>query len=242
VRLTTRRQLVGSVDGWALLAISYIEGTVLGTEPAALGLLAQTVGRLHALPHAAPSASNDSRCHPDSVAHAARQLALYGSRVPPEFRPLAADLHASMLALQQYTPPELHTTHGDCWYMNAVRGPDGRVVLIDWDNAGIGLPLLDLGTLLLSSHFDPSQPLVLEPSAAKIEAIMRGYRQARPIDRRDLESLADAMRFLLAFQLGSYAADERRVAHPEFPFVLRKLRARTNAALPIAEIAARYSE
>jgi hypothetical protein len=32
----------------------------------------------------------------------------------------------------------------------------------------------------------------------------------------------------LAFQLGEYAADEARVSHPDFPFVLRKLQARAD--------------
>ena len=48
------------------------------------------------------------------------------------------------------------------------------------------------------------------------------------------------MRFLLAFQLGSYVADDTLTRHADFPFVLAKLHARYLATQPIAEIAARY--
>ena len=48
------------------------------------------------------------------------------------------------------------------------------------------------------------------------------------------------MRFLLAFQLGSYVADETLYTHPDFAFVLEKLQARYQATQPIADIAVQY--
>jgi Ser/Thr protein kinase RdoA (MazF antagonist) len=240
VRVTIDQQRVGVIDGWAITILSYVDGSVLGTSSADdLGDLAQTVGRLHSLHVDNQSLFAQARGHPNNIATAAQQLASYGANVPPAFQALATNLHASMRALQ-HLPQQLCITHGDCWYQNAIKTSAGQVTLIDWDNAGVGLPLLDLGNLLLTAHFDLSQPLVLEPHEATIKAMMHGYQQQRQIVAAERACIADAMRFLLAFQLGSYAADNTLAQHADFPFVLEKLQARYQATQPIAEIAAQY--
>jgi Ser/Thr protein kinase RdoA (MazF antagonist) len=241
VRATTDQQLVAVIDGWAILILSYVDGSVLGTSSADdLGALAQTAGRLHNLHVEDQSLFTQSRNHPDIIATATQQLANFGANVPVAFHAFANNLHASMRALQQHLSQQLGMTHGDCWYQNAIKTSAGQVTLIDWDQAGIGWPLLDLGNLLLTAHFDLSQPLVLEPHEATIKAIMHGYQQQRRIAAAERPCIADAMRFLLAFQLGSYVADDTLVKHADFPFVLEKLYARYQATQPIAEIAAQY--
>jgi Ser/Thr protein kinase RdoA (MazF antagonist) len=242
VRPTIDRQLVGAVDDWACLALSYVEGSVLdGTSADELGALGQVLGRLHSLPVDRRQSFAKSRCHSEHIATAAQQLASHGAMLPQAFQPLAVNLHAAMLALQQL-PEQLCMTHGDCWYNNAVRAPDGKVTLIDWDNIGLGLPLLDLGNLLLTSQFDLRQPLLLEANDAKIKAILQGYQQEHQIAQHAKASIAAAMSFLLAFQLGGYVADATLLQHSEFPFVLRKLQARYDVIYNIASIAARYIE
>jgi Ser/Thr protein kinase RdoA (MazF antagonist) len=242
VRPTSGQQLAGTIDGWACLALSYIDGSVLDRSSAGdLGAVGQLLGRLHALEADPQLFSTTSRCHPEHIATAARQLASHSAKLPQAFQPLAADLRAAMLALQQL-PEHLCITHGDCWYQNAVKAPGGEVTLIDWDNVGVGLPLLDLGNLLLTSHFDLQQPLQLAANQPAIQAIMRGYQQHSRIAQADRASIAAAMSFLLAFQLGSYVVDDALIQHPEFPFVLQKLQARYDVIYNIASIAARYIE
>jgi Ser/Thr protein kinase RdoA (MazF antagonist) len=241
VRATIDQHLVGQIDKWAILILSYVDGSVLRMGSADdLGALAQTVGQLHCLRVADLSLFPQSRAHPDAIAAAAQQLASYGASLPPAFQAFAANLHTSMRALQQQLPEQLCITHGDCWYQNAIKHRASQVVLIDWDNAGVGWPLLDLSNLLLTAHFDLSQPLVLEPNEAAIKAMMQGYQQQRQIVAAERACIADAMRFLLAFQLGSYIADATLAEHADFPFVLEKLHARYQATQPIAEIAAQY--
>jgi thiamine kinase-like enzyme len=145
-----------------------------------------------------------------------------------------------MRALQQHVHPQFGITHGDCWYQNVIKSGVGQVALIDWDEAGVGLPLLDLGYMLLTSHFDLDQPLVLEPNAANIKAMIQGYQQHCIIGPEAQPHITDAMRFLLAFQLGSYIGDNTLLQHPEFLFVLEKLQARYQATQPIADLAAQY--
>jgi thiamine kinase-like enzyme len=241
VRTTVDGQFVALVDDWLIMVLSYIEGDVLGVEPAALEALAQLIGRLHTLPlDAQPQlVLAPARCHPDRIAIAAEQLDRNRTKVPEAFRSLVTNLHSAMIILST-TQLRLSIVHGDCWYRNAIWKSDGSVALIDWDLAGIGSPLLELGNLLLTSHFDFDHPLHLETDQAKIRAIMLGYQQHCSIRQRDGESLANAMRFLLAYQLGSYIADDSRYLHPEFPFVLQKLQARYDATQRIAEIAKAY--
>jgi hypothetical protein len=67
-----------------------------------------------------------------------------------------------------------------------------------------------------------------------------GLSTAAPERAADRMYLADVLRFLLAFQLGSYVADATLIRHADFPFVLQKLQARYQATQPIAGIAAQY--
>jgi Ser/Thr protein kinase RdoA (MazF antagonist) len=238
VRPTITGQRVGVTAQWAVLMVSYIEGAMLAPEPAQLSGLAQMVARLHVLPSIVLPYGEHARCHPQTIAIALDQLNSYGRRIPPAFSSLVAELRASMESLLHHAGDgALCLTHGDCWYQNAIQGTEGSVTLIDWDNVGAGLPLLDLGGLLLTAHFDLRRPLLLQPSTTKIAAIVQGYKQLRPITAREQALLAEAMHFLLAVQLGSYLADGALVQHSEFPFVLQKLQARQEAARPIADIA-----
>ncbi len=237
---TTDQQLVGIVDDWAITVLTYVEGTPLGTHPADLGALAQTLGRLHTLPVDEQLVYAKSRCHPDTIATAAHQLATHRQNVPEEFHSLVRKLFTTMIALQQQAGPYLCITHGDCWYRNAIKTREGNIVLIDWDQSGIGLPQLDLGNVLLSSHFNFDQPLQIDVDASKIKAIVQGYQQQCPIRAQNREYLANTMRFLLAWQLGSYLADNRLCLHPDFPLVLHKLQARYHATGDIADIAVDY--
>jgi aminoglycoside phosphotransferase (APT) family kinase protein len=241
VRATKDQQLVGKIDDWAISMLSYVEGSVLEmTSAADLEAFAQVVGRLHSLRVDKSSSFAASRCHPDNIRVAGQRLERYHANVPAPFQKLAANLHAAMIALQQAADQQLCITHGDCWYRNAIKTVSGQVTLIDWDNVGIGRPLLELGNLLLTSHFDLSRPLVLAPNVANIKAIQQGYQQHCWIAPAERAHIAGAMRFLLAFQLGSYVADETLYTHPDFAFVLEKLQARYQATQPIADIAVQY--
>jgi Ser/Thr protein kinase RdoA (MazF antagonist) len=242
VRATVNQKLIGTVADWATVVLTYVDGDVLGRQPTNLGQLAYLLGQLHTLSVDDHSTMTKSRCHPDHVSTAIHQLATHGANVPREYRSLVTDLHISMLTLQRREQQDLRITHGDCWYRNAIKTRDDHVILIDWDLAGAGLPLLELGNLLITSHFDLSQPLHLRADNSIIKEIMRGYQQRCALSQEDREKLVYAMRFLLAYQLGSYVADAALVVHPDFPFVLQKLQARYDVAQEIADIAADYIE
>ncbi len=114
--------------------------------------------------------------------------------------------------------------HGDCWHANAVRTVHDTLVLIDWDCAGLGPAVLDLGNLLLTSHYDLSAPLVLEPDQSSIHAIMEGYQSQRLLTEQERMSIADAVRFPLAFHAGNYLEQADDVGSETI--FLQKLQAR----------------
>jgi len=240
VRRTMNRQSVGIVDDWAITVLTYVDGTLLGTSPTDLAALAEMLGRLHTIRVGGHHSWAASRNHPETMITSAQQLATHRDKVPDAFRALVTNLHDAMITLQRQSGQHFQVTHGDCWHMNAIKRCDGDVVLIDWDQSGIGLPLLDLGNLLLTSHFDMNQPLHLEVDDRKIKAIVHGYQQQCPIIVQNSEHMANAMRFLLAWQLGSYVADDTLFLHPDFPFHLRKLQARYHATQYIADRAIDY--
>jgi thiamine kinase-like enzyme len=134
----------------------------------------------------------------------------------------------------------LRLTHGDCWYKNAIKTADQGVVLIDWDCAGVGLPILDLGYLLLTSHYDLTQPFRVTADQEKIRAILRGYRAARPIVYEERTLLETAVQSAQAYHLGEYLEEHSQIDADDL--VLQKMQARFDAATSIAQIAVHYLE
>jgi Ser/Thr protein kinase RdoA (MazF antagonist) len=240
VRRTRARQLVGMRDTWALLLLSFIEGEVITPEPANLRLLGVRLGQLHGLAHDPASVMRLSRCHPETIASRTIPQLNAGSQSAPEaFAALFQSLSASMSAIVQMEHLPLGITHGDCWYMNAIKAEAQDVRLIDWDNVGIGAPILDLGYLLLSSHFDLADRPSIKPDRDKIRAIMEGYQGQYHLSGKEVRCLLPAVRFLLAYQLGEYYENNAPL-HEEDPFLV-KTQQRFNSTATIARLAKTYA-
>jgi Ser/Thr protein kinase RdoA (MazF antagonist) len=240
VRRTRAGDRVGWLDGWATLLLSYMDGTQIERAPAGLCSLAQTTARLHSLRFKPLRNLRYGRCHPNTIVGTGNQLAQASGRVPARFQPFILDLYQAMLDLQKYKWSALTITHGDCWYQNAISTSNGNVVLVDWDNAGIGLPILDLGYLLLTSHFDVTQPLNVKPEEAIIRSILEGYQRERHMLYEETQLLEEAMHFLLAFQIAKQIAYQENRSQEDFPLLLEKLQARQDAIHGILAIARDY--
>jgi len=241
IRLTGGHQLVGMRDNWATLLISFIEGTVLTPQPPDLRLLGARLGQLHSLTGPPPPGSRQSRCHPKNIAkRTMAQLYTDSLSVPTAYTPLFIDLHASMQAIIEEEPAIIRVTHGDIWYLNAIKTGTERVDIIDWDNIGVGFPILDLGYLLLSSHFNLDDPLTMKPDEAKVQAIMQGYQQYYRLSRQEKNIMLHAVRFLLAYHLGAYRANQTHLQEDDL--FLIKTQERFNSSVTIAQIAETYVE
>jgi Ser/Thr protein kinase RdoA (MazF antagonist) len=228
--------------GYCALALTYLPGQPLPMTAIHVGRLAEALGQLHALDlESAPNATLPSSWwHPlnRATAPVLEQLAAVADAVPPEWRPLHAAFVSTLGALRERDDLPPAAIHGDCFPANALETAAGQVTLIDWDCAGVGAAVLDLGTLLLDAHPDPApgEPMVVNREL--VAAILAGYRRHRELAEPEREILLEAMRFGVAF-VGSlrFAWAREQGWGGRIERSLRRLRARYAAAEAVARLA-----
>lgn len=188
------------------LVTTFIAGMPTAFAPARLGQLGETLGRFHALspPISAgvegardgPGPLPAARMLPRTELAAARSwLDEVRDRVPRAYR--ARYEVAAEVCRNLDLPEDLPTTliHNDCHPGNSVQQPDGRVVLIDWEGAGRGPAIVDLGFLLVSCEITAFGPNRLAPDPGRLAAIIAGYCRHHRLTARELARLAEAIRF-----------------------------------------------
>jgi len=207
---------VGVAGAWLTLATTFIPGAALARGQ--LGLLGAALGRLHALPvpaaHPRPGSGPGGRAAPGlaswqptaAIPAALGRLDAVAALLPGEWRPLHEQFRAILFAVQAAAPglPRA-VVHGGAWPGNAVVIPDGRAVLIDWENGGLGLPVVDLGNCLLECHLDPGlragqrAAQHIRPDPGRIAAVLDGYTRRRQLDDAERKILPDGIRFATAY-------------------------------------------
>ena len=145
--------------------------------------------------------------HPETAVPAALgRLEAVQSLIPAGQRRLLEQFRAVLLAVQQRA--ELlpaAVVHGDPRPGNAIRTAPDQVTLIDWENAGLGMPLLDLGYCLLECHLDTAVPVDppaawhIEPDEDRIAALAAGYSRWRRLEPAEQDMLPEGIRFAAAF-------------------------------------------
>jgi len=137
---------------------------------------------------------------------------------------------------------------GDAWPGNAVVTPDGRAALIDWENGGLGLPVVDLGNCLLESHLDPGLPAgqpaawLIQPDPRRIAAVLDGYTRWRQLDDSERKILPDGIRFATAY-IGAIHFERALidgVRGATMDARLARLRNRIAVSQAVADLAAQY--
>jgi Ser/Thr protein kinase RdoA (MazF antagonist) len=220
---------VGVAGPWLTIAATSVPGRALARGQ--LGLLGAALGRLHALPvpaappgpepepgpAAGPAPDGDpaldagpvpglSSWHPAAAIPAGlARLDAVAARLPGEWRPLHEQFRATLLAVQAAAPGLPYAVvHGDAWPGNAVVMADDQAALVDWENGGLGLPVVDLGHSLLECPLDPDLPAgqaaawPIQPDPERIAVVLDGYTQWRQLDYSEREILPDGIRFATA--------------------------------------------
>ena len=186
-------------ENWMTLMVSYIEGELADFSSEHLTLLGARLGMLHTHSEQIANSTNSfafptSRLHP-------RQLptqAAFSSKdvqLPSEIQKLYKASATTLGTLQQATLLPITLLHGDCWPHNAVISRQEEITLIDWDCAGLGPAILDVGYLLLTCHLGKPQLPTMRADPARIAAVVRGYCQQRQINRYELAVLHEAVHF-----------------------------------------------
>jgi len=181
---------------------TYITGESTDYSPASLGLLGESLGRLHALPLPTLTSATETQVLPPAnmlprselvAAHA--WLAEVRERVPRVYRARFEQLETACHALDLLEDLPLTLIHNDCHPANSVRTPDAQVVLIDWEGAGCGAAIIDVGFLLVSCEIEAFRPNRLLPDPRRMAAVVDGYCRHHQLSRDELDRLPDAIRF-----------------------------------------------
>jgi Ser/Thr protein kinase RdoA (MazF antagonist) len=224
--------------GFCVLALTYLPGQPLPDTRQDLRRLAGALGWLHTLSPAADHPS--SWWHPLDQATALLLDRLDGvaAVVPPQWQPLHAAFVAALQAVRGCGHLPLAAIHGDCHPANAVATGAGQVALIDWDCAGSGVAVLDLGVLLLTAQFDPAPGAPISVNPHLVAAVVAGYRQQREPSALERACLLEATRFGVAF-VGSlrFAWAGEQGWSERIERSLERLQARYTAAEEVARLA-----
>ena len=265
---------VGVAGAWLTWATSDVAGRALASGGGQAGLLGSALGRLHALgvpwpegapwpeaawpegapsPEAAPGVASwpglASWYPATAIPVALRRLGAVATLLPGEWRPLHEQFRRTLLAVQQAAAAlPVAVVHGDPRPGNAVVTADGRITLIDWENGGLGLPVVDLGHCLLECHLDPGLPgnrpgaWLIRPDPHRIAAVLDGYTRWRRLAGAELAIIAEGIRFGAAY-LGAIHFEEALIDGVHGATMdarLGLLRNRVAVSQAVADLAARH--
>jgi thiamine kinase-like enzyme len=167
------------------------------------------------------------------------------SLVPADQRPLLEQLRAVLLEVQRRASLlPTAVVHGDPWPENAIRIARDEVTLIDWESAGLGVPLLDLGYCLLACHLDAGLPSEkpsarhIRPDEDRVAAVAAGYSQYRRLQPAERDLLPDGMRFAAAFAGATHF--EQALIGEVRGAPMERLRNRLTVSDAVAELARRH--
>ena len=245
---TRTGDLIGVAGAWLTWATSYVPGRALAPGSGQAGLLGAALGRLHAL-GAAPGLGLAS-WHPAAAVPAAlARLDAVAPLLPGEWRPLHAQFRSALLAMRAAAPAlPVAVVHGDAWPGNAVVDGAGEAVLINWENGGAGLPVLDIGYCLLECHLDVGlaagrpEAWHIEPDPGRIAAVLDGYARWRRLDGAERAALAEGIRFAAAYA-GAIHFERALIGGVHGPAMdarLDGLRNRIAVSQAVADLAARH--
>jgi Ser/Thr protein kinase RdoA (MazF antagonist) len=186
-------------EDWNILITTFIEGHGHQMSPDHLYFLAAAVGRLHCL--ALPSSVGPSWWNTSySLPYALGQLEACAPFIPASHQALYDECKKTLNTVKHvlHQLPEC-IIHGDVWAPNGVRTSEQEVVLIDWEGAGRGAALLDLGELLLKGQYNAHGAMPDTINEDCIAALVSGYAQWRFPEPIECELLLDAIRFRIAW-------------------------------------------
>jgi Ser/Thr protein kinase RdoA (MazF antagonist) len=244
-------ELVGETGPWLTWATTFVDGPVLDPTGDQLRLLGAALGRLHcARPDQSGPVPGRAAWHPAAaVATTLARLTAVAELVPADWQPMHAAFLRTARSVQRGADllPET-LVHGDAWPGHAVQTAADEVMLIDWETAGLGLPVLDLGHCLAECHLDsglpPDRPeaWLVHPDEQRIAAVAAGYSAVRILSAAERELLPDAVRFGAAFAgaIHFQAALTGGASGPSMDARLDRLRNRLAVSDTVAELALRH--
>ena len=162
--------------------------------------IASALRRFHSSPVELPSAFRV----PELLEHYARTLSERGAQPPAaleDARRLARTIASAL------PPCEPRPCHNDLLPGNVIReAASGRVMIVDWEYAGMGDPWFDLGNLAVNNAFEETDE----------ERLLRAYRGAEP--SRAQRARLKLMRLMSDVREAAWGVVQARLSDIEFDF------------------------
>lgn len=221
---TLSGRLVHSADGVLASMVAWVDGRPIGTASEALSgtpseqaALFRTIGQTLAAMHEASdrAALPGGFCrHRWDEAGLIGETPLWGrfwenpALAPPERALIlrARERARGMLAEYRTAGGDFGLIHADLLRENLLTDGE-RVTLIDFDDAGWGFRLYDLGTLMIQNRSEPGYDCLLA-------AVVAGYRTVRPLPDRDV-ALVPMFVMLRAFASMGWVMPRLRDGDPQ---------------------------
>jgi len=209
-----------SVQRWHPATGQFIDNADPHTNTPSLALpyifygLGALLGELHALPqeNTPGDALPPAGMQPSSeLTWAASTLEQIAHPIPDHLHDLYRTLKLRVQNLSRFETCPQSLIHSDCHFGNAVVTPTGAIRLIDWEGAGIGAAVTDLGSLL-SLCLLPTQD---EPDDTCIRAVVRGYLQYRTLSAVEQAVLMDAIQLRTLVLLAACFDQRSQVQYDE---------------------------
>ncbi|HUA74774.1 MAG TPA: phosphotransferase [Solirubrobacteraceae bacterium] len=133
----------------------------------------------------------------------ARIVRLRGGELPEQY---GEAQRAAERIVHAAPPGEPRPCHNDLLPGNLIRAHDGRVLIVDWEYAGMGDPRFDLGNLSVNNEFDE----------AADERLLRAYYGEEPDDAR--RAALKLMRVLSDAREAAWAVVQAHISELDFDF------------------------
>jgi aminoglycoside phosphotransferase (APT) family kinase protein len=125
---------------------------------ATFGALGALLGQLHCLPlPSSPLIGQAGMLPRRELTWVAGELAAVKEQVPAQWQTEYNQLVAAVQQISRCEEAPVTLIHNDCNLGNIITLPDGRLALVDWEMAGRGPAVLDMGILLRNSFSKATQ-------------------------------------------------------------------------------------
>lgn len=193
-------------NGQKVVLTTFVQGRALEGAIEELYLLGQALGRLHALDVAGATLPIARMLPKKELSWVKGKLKSVQEPMPSELNQRYEQLLGEIESFDLLDDLPRRLIHNDAHADNAIHTPDGRVVYIDWEGAGLGAPIIDLAFLLMTADKGAPWSPMPSPYPQRIEAILRGYREHYHPSEEELERLPAAMKFrLLVYGCSAFA-------------------------------------
>ncbi|MSP13762.1 MAG: aminoglycoside phosphotransferase family protein [Chloroflexi bacterium] len=193
-------------DKRIVVLTTFIEGKEVEGTPEELYLLGQTLGKLHKLDVSDATLPNASMLPKNELSWVKGKLEEFQNKVPGELKKRYEQLLQEIESFDLIEDLRKTLIHNDAHSGNAIITPEGQVIYIDWEGAGLGSPIIDLAFLLMTVDKGAPWSPISTHDPKRVEAILRGYLEFYHPTGQELKQLLSAMKFrLLVYGCSEFA-------------------------------------